>query len=466
MENSNSISKHWIALLLAVLVFLVNQLPFLEDIRPVMYDEAWYSNTAYNLCIGNGIHQTSVGMGGNANCVFPLIGAAFFSVFGYSLFSIRLASVFCGLVTLVVMHFIMNELNVSLHGRLLVYLLFVSMPLFNTTFRFARPECASIMGMAGGVLFYLRYWRTHSWTDMACLSLLCVLATNAHPFALYGFLFFGVALLIDVCQGQEWKRLSQLAVLVVAALLGIGLLFLLSLHYNEESTSSLLFSRASLTNWKESVSFYYKEVFVSRYAIYSFVVLLILVLTTLYVKERRVSLLAFLSIINGLSFPFLFSTDLMMVGYGWSYVSLISVILVAPLADALPLSKLLKKWAFAGMVLYSMGCFSLSYYYNYKVKYERCNSVLGQDVSKIIPKGAVVYGPLRQWFCAIETTYYSDHYRYELPKEFDYLIFNSQDKELYENNERVLPLIDSYELIYNRDTKQYGEVLVYKKRKE
>ena len=26
--------------------------------------------------------------------------------------------------------------------------------------------------------------------------------------------------------------------------------------------------------------------------------------------------------------------------------------------------------------------------------------------------------------------------------------------------------IDSYELIYNRDTKQYGEVLVYKKRKE
>lgn len=356
--STTNISKQKTALLLfvlAVLVYLFNQLPFLEDIRPVMYDEAWYSNTAYNLCIGNGLYQTSVGSGGNSNCVFPIIGAAFFSVFGYSLFSIRLASVFCGLVTMVVIHFIMNELNVSLHGRLLVYLLFVSMPMFNTTFRFARPECASIMGMAGGILFYLRYWRTHSWADIAFLSLLCVLATNAHPFALYGFLFFGVALLIDVWHSRDWKRLSQLTVLVAAALIGLGLLFWLALHYNEGSTSYGLFNRASLTNWKEAVPFYYKEVFVSRFAVYSYVVLLVLILTSMFVKDRRVTFLAFLSIINGLSFPFFFSTDLMMVGYGWNYVSLISVILVAPLADALPLSRSLKKWAFAGMVLYSIG---------------------------------------------------------------------------------------------------------------
>jgi hypothetical protein len=77
VENSNIVSKHGVALLLAVFLFLVNQLPFLEDMRPVMYDEAWYSNTAYNLCIGNGLHQTSVGSGGNSNCIFPIIGAAF-----------------------------------------------------------------------------------------------------------------------------------------------------------------------------------------------------------------------------------------------------------------------------------------------------------------------------------------------------------------------------------------------------
>lgn len=464
MENSNIVSKHGVALLLAVFLFLVNQLPFLEDMRPVMYDEAWYSNTAYNLCIGNGLHQTSVGSGGNSNCIFPIIGAAFFSVFGYSLFSIRLASVFCGLLTMVVIHFTLNELKASFPGRILAYLLFVSIPLFNTVFRFARPECASMLGLAGGVLFYLRYWRTHSWTDISFLSIFCIFATNAHPFALFSFFFFGVALLISIWRDRDWKRLSQLTVLVFAALIGLGLLFGLSLHYNEGSTTSMLFGRASLTNWKEAVSFYYKEVFASRFAVYSFVVLLVLILTSMFVKDRRVTFLAFLSIINGLSFPFFFSTDLMMVGYGWNYVSLISVILVAPLADALPLSRSLKKWAFAGMVLYSIGCFSLSYYYNYKVKYERCNSVLGQDISKIIPKGAVVYGPVRQWFCAIETTYYSDHYRYELPKEFDYMIFNSQDKELYENNEVVSPLIDSYELIYNRDTKQYGEVMVYKRK--
>ena len=225
----------------------------------------------------------------------------------------------------------------------------------------------------------------------------------------------------------------------------------------------MLFNRASPTNWKEAVSFYYKEVFVSRFAVYSFVVLLILFFTSMYVKDRRTSLLAFLFIINGLSFPFFFSTDLMMVGHGWNYVTLVSTLLVAPLADALPLSKLLKKLFFCGMILYSICCISLTYYYNFKVKYERCNSVLRHDVSRIIPKGAIVYGPIRQWFCAIETEYYSDHYRYELPLEFDYLIFNSQDKDIYENNGKVLPTIDSYKLIYCKETKQYGEVTVYKK---
>ena len=465
MENKSLIKRRssLLLLLLATFVFLVNQLPFLQDMRPVMYDEAWYSNTSYNLCIGKGLCQTSVGSGGNTNCVFPLIGAAFFSIFGYSLFSIRLASVFCGLLTMVVIHFLMNELKVSFQGRLLAYLLFVTLPLFNTVFRFARPECASMMMLAGGILFYLRYWRTHSWIDMFFLSLFCIFATNAHPFALYGFFFLGLALLIDVCHCQDWKRLGQLTFFVFAALAGLGVLLLLSLHYNESSTPFVLLNRASPMNWKEAVSFYYKEVFVSRNAVYSFVMLLILIFTSIYVKDRRTSLLALLFIINGLSFPFFFSTDLMMVGLGWNYVTLVSTILVAPLADALPLSKSLKKLFFCGMILYSICCFSLSCYYNFKVKFERCNSVLRHDFSMIIPKGAIVYGPIRQWFCAIETVYYSDHYRYELPLEFDYLIFNSQDKDLYENNEKVLPTIDSYKLIYCKETKQYGEVTVYKK---
>ena len=143
--------NNWFWLGIAILVFLVNQLPYLADVRPVMYDEAWYGNTAYNCAEGNGFLNTAVGSRGNSNFLLPLITAAFLKIFGYNLLSIRLAAVFCGVITLLFISLSFKEMKASWRAQALAYAFFVSITLYNTIFRFGRPECAALMCLSGGV---------------------------------------------------------------------------------------------------------------------------------------------------------------------------------------------------------------------------------------------------------------------------------------------------------------------------
>lgn len=160
MENKGLIIEHRMPLsllLLATIVFLVNQLPFLEDMCPVMYDEAWYGDTAYNIVLGNGFSNAIVGKGGNANFLLPLLTSGFMFVFGYNLLAIRLAAVFCGVMTIAFVVLSMKRLQMGWKQQALTLLLFVSLTIYNTVFRFGRPECIALMGMAGGFWLYFRY---------------------------------------------------------------------------------------------------------------------------------------------------------------------------------------------------------------------------------------------------------------------------------------------------------------------
>ena len=96
-------TKDWFWLCVAIVVFLVNQLPFLSDVRPVMYDEAWYGNTAYSFAHGEGFLNTVVGTRGNSNFLLPLLTAGFMRLFGYNLLALRLPAVICGVLTLVLL---------------------------------------------------------------------------------------------------------------------------------------------------------------------------------------------------------------------------------------------------------------------------------------------------------------------------------------------------------------------------
>jgi hypothetical protein len=70
-KNIFSNNLNSVLLIISLVIFGINQLPLLLDMRPVMYDEPWYMNPALNLLNGNGLQNTLVGTGGNVNYVAP-----------------------------------------------------------------------------------------------------------------------------------------------------------------------------------------------------------------------------------------------------------------------------------------------------------------------------------------------------------------------------------------------------------
>ena len=48
-------------------------------------------------------------------------------------------------------------------------------------------------------------------------------------------------------------------------------------------------------------------------------------------------------------------------------------------------------------------------------------------------------------------------------EEYDYLVFNTRDAQIYESYQAVLPVDTSrFELLYRLSTKQYEDILVYR----
>ncbi len=451
----------WFWLLVGIVVFLINQLPFLTDMRPVMYDEAWYANTGYNFSQGDGFLNTVAGTRGNSNYLLPTLTGLMFWVFGYSLFTIRLTAVLCGVVTMIFLHLCMKELKSSVKAEIAVLAFFVSIALFNTIFRFGRPECASLMCMAGGIWFLLRYIQEKSWGNMMGLSVFTFLATIGHPYALLFFALTGTWLLFNTIQEKKWMNLTHLILLLLAAVAAIGSIAWVSYVFNG-SGEDYVSTRFSISNIWVALPEYLKECFISKHSIYM-IPLFAVAMVCCRSQNLRTKVLAYVALVYLTIFPFLFSTDLMMIGLGLDYVALISTILIAPCVDRIKDKEIVyRRLAYYTIVIYCLTNIGISYHYNYKVKYEKCNTVLHKELREIIPEDAVIFAPIRQYPLLLENKCYSDHYWKELPANYDYVVLNSQDKDVYENSIQIQKKLEKYELVYERGTKQYGVVQVFK----
>lgn len=448
----------WFWLLVGIVVFLINQLPFLTDMRPVMYDEAWYANTGYNFSQGDGFLNTVVGTRGNSNYLLPTFTGIMFWIFGYSLFTIRLTAVLCGVVTMIFLLLCMKELKSSVKAEIAVLAFFVSIALYNTIFRFGRPECASLMCMTGGIWFLLRYMRENNWGNMLGLACFTFLSTIGHPYALLFFALAGAALLYQTIKEKKWINVAQLAILMVAAIAAIGSIAWVSHVYNGEG-EDYVSTRFSMSNIGAALPVYLKMFFLSKHALYM-LPLLLTILWNIKSKDDRVHALSLIGIIYFAIFPFLFSTDLMMVDLGGDYVAILGTLLLAPSVDGLANVRY-KKVLWSVFALYCLLNMGMSYAYNYKVKYEKCNTVLEKELRDLIPEEAIVFTPIRQYPAIMENRCYTDHYWKQLPETYDYIILNSQDKDVYFNSIEIQKSMDDYELIYERETKQYGTVNVY-----
>ena len=479
MEMLRNRRNSLLLLLAAMSVFALVELAGLVNMRAVYVDESWYANPAYNLLHGRGLKNTIVGSGGNSNFVFPLLVSLSMMVFGESLFAMRFASVICGLLSLLVLHLVMDEFKCRVSSRVLGYALLVSLSVFNLDFRTARPESVAILVSLVGILCFLRYWRTGSWKDMLCLSLATAVGFSCHPFTLLMFACMGGALLFKAmgewkCEGAKLgRRVLHLSMLLVAALLGMALFYVVDMAVNSRIYSSFggemnerLFAGSGFGS---VLSLFVKAVFVSKQGLYSIPLLVLAVVMAFRADDYKMKALSAVCVAYVLLFPFVYSFPPML-GSCATYLATIGVCVAVgasmQLIERNPKRRKAKAYMAVGAA-YCMFNFALINGYNF-TKYDTSNTMLANDLKQHVPEGAVVYGSLDMWPFLMNTQYYSTHYRLDFPTyDFDFIVTTQKQEEqcTWGSYQYMISRTETeYNLVYQVDTKHYGKVRLFKKR--
>lgn len=328
-----------------------------------MYDESWYASTGYNIANGLGIKNTIVGSGGDVNFIFPLFNAFFFKLFGYNLTSIRLTAVFFGVITIIAIFYFLRRNDFSNGSTFSTLFLFTSLTLFNTIFRFGRPECASLAFLSVGIIAFCAYISKPSFKSIIILAISAIFSGLAHPFALLPYCILGIILSFETIKANR-IRIDSVKLLI---LLGAGVFVIVSLYYLASDRAAIT-ERYSFSNIKNSIPFYFKGAFLSRHALGNIPVIAIFFLE-LILSEKTVSrYLAISGITTFVIFPFLFSTDLMMVGLGSDYAAIIAVFVFSYLMEDMTKRLKRRRILFIGVALFSVANLAISYYYNFDVK--------------------------------------------------------------------------------------------------
>ena len=456
-----------LVLIIALIVFALNQLPFLLDMRPVMYDEPWYMNPAYNLLNGKGLVNDLVGSGGNVNNIAPMIMAGFMALFGTILLVARCAAVCCGFVAVVILHLIMNELNVNKWARGITYGVFLSISIINSVFRYVRPEFAVALFVLIGLLFACRYHRTHSCGDAVGLTIFIYVASCSHPYALYLFALIGCTLLWDVICTKDWKRMFHMMLFVLSAILVIVSLIYVNRSVNAAVSSDAILHRFSIVNALEAMCVSMKHVFI-KHGVYTFLFLIINIYAL--VKYKEIRWLVIPNVVFVFTFPILFSSDLNMVGNNALYFSIISIVLSGYVInrivnnDNIGHRKQVIILVLSSLII--IGNMGISIAFNYIKRYEKCNSVLKNDIDVIIPDNSLIFGSIRFYPFKMNGTWYCEVNRKKnVPNHYDYLILSSQDEVISGNQGLMKKVLDKkyeYEQIYLKQTKQYGVITIWR----
>lgn len=459
----------YLLLAAAMVLFAVSEIPFIEDVRPVTWDEVWYANTAYNFAHHNGLYNTVVGAGGNANFVAPVVMGAMMYLFGDSLLVVRLTAVLFGFLTLVILHFIMNQLRCSCKSRVVTYGLFVSLPIMNYIFRSGRPEFASVLFCALGMYAYLKFYKSPTWKNMITLAVSAFLAICSHPFTTLLFALMGVWLLLVSIYQKHYNQLFQLLLLLSSAVTALLLIQIVSKHYNGAAVgaNSSILDRLFSTDMKTAVSTYLHGMFVNKQGtLVNIPSLCVIVLSLFRTDNMAVKSISIIAMVFVVTFPILFAADLAMIGFASKYLVLIAIVITADLCrvlfeqDKVCVRRI--RWIYASLVGYCLFNLCFTYYLNYGVYYERANSVLAKEIDSIVPDSSVIFGRMSQWPCKMHSQYSSELRGYDMQKKYDYVITTSQN--LSERFQGFQQQIGLYEPVYTRNTKQYGEIVVYKRK--
>ena len=112
--------------------------------------------------------------------------------------------------------------------------------------------------------------------------------------------------------------------------------------------------------------------------------------------------------------------------------------------------------------------------FNWCFRYDKANSVLQEEVDAIIPDGAKVYGTQDMWCFKMNSDFRSIVSRLpdREPDYFDYMLTDGRLETKYDRYFLVTfhQMLDyaeeNWELVYCRETMQYGKVRIFKRPQE
>ena len=449
-----------------LLVYLILQVPFLTTGRPVICDEAWYTNSAYNFSQGLWVRNTNVGSGGDVNFIFPLIQGLFFWVFGYSLFLARFVSVIAGLFAIILIYFILNKLNIPKKHIYISLLAVIFIPYFHSVFRYARPESWAIVFVLLSLLYFVKYLNNCTKKNILLIGLFCALGFLTHPYTLSVSFYIGIIILIKAIKN---KTLSHL-LLYVSPIVFSFVIFIIN-AYNLIGADNLQFISERLI--KNDINYLYKirstltglfsyYIFNKR-IIYFLPLTFVLLLGLLYKNKNN---LFFQSSLMGISVFFISLIFFSSRGFDviMSYVFIFSIFNFSFITLIYK-----QKTILLIIISYLIIMLSASVFHDFN-KHETINAKLETKLPIIIAENKKVFGPIVFWLFLPKTQYISSLYRNfnkeknitALPVNYDYFIIYENDPMKESNIYKPFINSSNKKLIYTDFSKNYGKIQVYK----
>ena len=215
-------SARW--LLLAVLLFLLQVLPFLS--YRFVTDESWYAGPGVTM--SQGLPSSDPGMGPNEpEHIFDsrppgtaLVMAGFFKVLGQSEIAARLGSVIAG-IAIVLLVFGLARDVLGEEAAIVCALLAATDNFLVITSRTARPEALTAMAALLGLWALKRYGQSGSPAWAAACGLLMAMATMFHVTVLGAIVAYGV---LTIVLDWQAKRFPLRGALPYTAAYFVGLL--------------------------------------------------------------------------------------------------------------------------------------------------------------------------------------------------------------------------------------------------
>ena len=390
---------------LFVLMYLFFSLVRLDSIPAVAIDEPWYSNTAYNTSIGNGIVNTVPGKWGGDHFFIPsLIFAFFIKCFGLSIYSVRFASVCAGWLSTLGIFMIFRHLKLSPLLSVMGMFSIITGNIYLVVFRWGRPEGFVIMLLVWALYHYLRQITYAHPRDYLLMGLLTGCAALTHPHALPVVLFLNGFSAFHSISRRTFNLLTyqMIGVGIIAA---IGLVVTYhnfgSIHHFLESISSQQRIGGSSTGYVEFLFHNISQFFVSsslglkRAFILLFELTILLIGCFRYRHNQSISRLSFIGLGS-------FLLGLIVFFFRRRYFGIISVFscltTVCILNDLISNKKRFQTAILTtAFTLYFINCLAGDIYLFYKHWHNTPFKVIEQEFRQSIPSPSRVLSPLYFW---------------------------------------------------------------------